>query len=914
MSEDCPPRLGAYGDPLARTPHLDRLAAEGVTWDAACSTSPVCAPSRFAILTGRHAESLPPAENMRANAHLPAGTPTYPAMMREAGYYCTNNEKTDYNCDVDPAVIWDACGTDAHWKKRPEGAPFLAVFNSMITHESCVFREQEGPVRPQDVTLPPHLPDTPGMRQSLSRYYNRIAQVDAALGARLREMEEAGLADDTIVLYHSDHASPLPRSKRFCYDDGIRVPLIVRVPERWRHLVPAEPGTHVGDPVSLVDILPTLAALAGVAPPSGLHGQSFLGAAASPRTHAFSGRGRMDERHDLTRTARGRRYRYIRNYAPHRPWGQHYAFAWLGAHYQDYEAAHLEGTLDPVQARFWSRKPAEELYDMDADPDAIRDLAGEAGHEAVLRDMRGALDAHMLAVRDLGLVPEGSAAAAEAAEWPEARLKDLMDLAGLAIRRDPAKIPDLQEELASDCAARRYWAAQGLLMLAVEGEAPAIDLGAALDAERDPVVRIALAEAWGHAGDAEAAVRWLTDAAAADDPILALSALEALTCLPLFPDITLPLASRLAVGPDEYVRGAAAYLERRLDGTYTPDMALFRFDLLGPGFPPYPAGRPAGDGMTAGGACCAPVATRPGGARTMPGLDDAAALRLAASAISIPGGRALIGTDRPSIPADGEGPLRTARLAPFRIGAGAVTNAEFADFVAATGHMTEAERFGWSFVFHAHVPPELGPTRRAQGAEWWCAVEGASWRDVAGPGTEGAAWRPDHPVVHVSWHDARAYAAWAGGRLPTEAEWEHAARGGLGDVRHPWGDALPEADGVHPCNIWQGEFPHRDTGADGYAGTAPARSFDSNGYGLYNVVGNVWEWTADPFRIGSLKRGARERARAQRGHRVAKGGSFLCHASYCDRYRIAARIGNAPESTLSHTGFRVVWPETAIVR
>ncbi|SHJ25946.1 sulfatase-like hydrolase/transferase [Wenxinia saemankumensis] len=586
VSEDCPPRLGAYGDPLARTPHLDRLAAEGVTWDAACSTSPVCAPSRFAILTGRHAESLPPAENMRADAHLPAGTVTYPQMMRDAGYYCTNNEKTDYNCDVDPAAIWDACGTDAHWKNRPQGAPFLAVFNSMLTHESCVFRPQEGQVRPGDVTLPPHLPDTPGMRQSLARYYNRIAQVDAALGARLREMEEAGLAEDTIVLYHSDHASPLPRSKRFCYDDGVRVPLIVRVPERWRHLLPSAPGSHVGDPVSLVDILPTLAAIVGTPPPGGIHGQPFLGAGAAPRACAFSGRGRMDERHDLTRTARGRRYRYIRNYAPHRPWGQHYAFAWLGAHYQDYEAAHLAGELEPAQGRFWGPKPAEELYDMEADPDAVNDLAGDRGHADTLRRMRGALDGHMLATRDLGLVPEGSGASAEAADWPEARLKDLMDLAALAIRRDPEAAPDLVKALGSDCAARRYWAAQGLLILAIDGASLPADIEAALEAETDPVVRIALAEAWGHAGEAEAAVRWLTGAAGASgNKIHTLLAIEALTSLPLMPQVTQSLASRLAVDPDEYVRGAAAYLERRLDGTYTPDMALFRFDLLGPGFP-----------------------------------------------------------------------------------------------------------------------------------------------------------------------------------------------------------------------------------------------------------------------------------------------------------------------------------------
>ena len=275
--------------------------------------------------------------------------------------------------------------------------------------------------------------------------------------------------------------------------------------------------------------------------------------------------------------------------------------------------------------------------------------------------------------------------------------------------------------------------------------------------------------------------------------------------------------------------------------------------------------------------------------------------------VEIPGGTAIVGTSRPVIMADREGPPVRKRVKPFRIGETTVTNAQFAEFIEATGHVTEAERFGWSFVFWSQVPASVGPTQGLVELEFWRKVEGATWRDINGPGTEADAWHPDHPVVQVSWNDAQAYARWAGGRLPTEAEWEHAARGGLGDVRFPWGDEEPDDNSFFPCNIWQGRFPDLNQRLDGYETTAPARSFEPNGYGLYNLVGNVWEWTSEPFRIRSQRKDARERQAKMKGYKLSKGGSFLCHASYCFRYRIAARTGNSPDSTTPHSGFRVVW-------
>lgn len=274
--------------------------------------------------------------------------------------------------------------------------------------------------------------------------------------------------------------------------------------------------------------------------------------------------------------------------------------------------------------------------------------------------------------------------------------------------------------------------------------------------------------------------------------------------------------------------------------------------------------------------------------------------------VDIPAGKALIGTRQAMIPDDGEAPLRRKSVSAFRMSSTTVTNAAFADFIADTGYVTEAEEFGWSFVFYSDLPQAIRETQGVVGTEWWRRVDGVDWRAINGPGSEDA-WKPDHPCVQVSWRDATAFANWCGGRLPTEAEWEHAARGGLGDVRYPWGDAEPNDTDHHPCNIWQGQFPEHNTASDGWAATAPAKSFAPNGYGLYNMVGNVWEWTSEPYRVKSLKKRVKERLSTMAGYKTLKGGSFLCHQSYCFRYRIAARIGNSPDSATSHTGFRIVW-------
>jgi len=273
--------------------------------------------------------------------------------------------------------------------------------------------------------------------------------------------------------------------------------------------------------------------------------------------------------------------------------------------------------------------------------------------------------------------------------------------------------------------------------------------------------------------------------------------------------------------------------------------------------------------------------------------------------LRLAGGVFAIGSDdRWAYPEDGEGPVKEVEVSAFSIGAYAVSNADFSTFVERTGHVTDAERFGWSFVFAGLLPDDFPPTQGVVHAPWWRKVEGADWRHPEGP-RSSIDGRLDHPVVHVSWHDANAYCAWTGTRLPTEAEWEFAARGGLERRVFPWGDELEPA-GEHRMNVWQGTFPTHNTAADGFAGTAPVRAFPPNAYGLHNATGNVWEWTADRFHPAFRPHDRRKDPTGPPDglSRVQKGGSYLCHHSYCRRYRVAARQGSTPDSSSGNVGFR----------
>jgi sulfatase modifying factor 1 len=272
--------------------------------------------------------------------------------------------------------------------------------------------------------------------------------------------------------------------------------------------------------------------------------------------------------------------------------------------------------------------------------------------------------------------------------------------------------------------------------------------------------------------------------------------------------------------------------------------------------------------------------------------------------VRLGGSSFLMGTEDAGFPADGEGPVRAVELSPFWIDRHAVSNARFAEFVGETGYSTEAERFGWSFVFAGLLAEDFPSTAAVAQAPWWRQVFGADWRHPEGPGSSPAE-RMDHPAIHVSHNDALVFCEWSGLRLPTEAEWEYAARGGLVQKRYAWGDELCPA-GEHRCNIWQGTFPTINEGSDGYVGTAPVDAFAPNGHGMHNVAGNVWEWCSDWFDPAwHVVASRRDPVGPPSGAaRVMRGGSYLCHRSYCDRYRVAARSSNTPDSSTGNLGFR----------
>lgn len=568
--------LGCYGNALARTPTIDAMAQRGIRYDHAYSTAPVCAPSRFALVTGMYAQSCGPAHDMRALGSLPPGARPLPVHLRAAGYYCTNNAFTDYNLVGDQAALWDESDNKAHWRNRPAGKPFFCVYNYTITHESHIFGHAPTTTDPAAVTVPPFLPDLPAIRTVLARNTDMVNRQDAAVAHLLAELDEDGLADDTFVFFTADHGGVHPRSKRYLYDDGLHIPLIVQVPKHFAALSSDPPGRPSERVVSTIDMAPTVLALAGVPIPANMPGTPFLGAASKPpRQYAFSMRDRMDERYDLSYTLCDERYRYTRNYSAQRPYAQHGSYEWQSDAYQAWEQAHLDGTLNEVQSRFWQAKPVEELYDREADPHSIHNLMEAAEHRARSAAMGKALDAFMLAQVDNGFLAEGlSPQGYEASRAPGAYpLREVLTVAALGLQQNPANTAHFTAGLTSKDECLRYWHAQGLCLLPTLPSRAVTALQQRLAAETSAPVRCVLAETLIHAGRTDIAMPALLaivqNDSAVRNQLRALGVLSAVAPATLEPHRAV-IAAAVEVR-DEYVPEVAKWILLHIDGTYRPD-------------------------------------------------------------------------------------------------------------------------------------------------------------------------------------------------------------------------------------------------------------------------------------------------------------------------------------------------------
>ncbi|MEO6246950.1 MAG: sulfatase-like hydrolase/transferase [Opitutaceae bacterium] len=581
-SEDHGTQMGCYGDAYATTPNIDRFAQGALRYTHAWAAAPVCAPTRTTIISGLHGPSSG-GDHMRSMVAYPAGQKMFPQLLREAGYYTSNHSKEDYNL-TKTAAVWNDSSNQAHWRNRSAGTPFFSVFNSTKSHESQTVKPGVTPIHdPAKVRVPAYHPDTPEVRRDWALFYDSVTAADADAGAILAQLDADGLAADTIVFYWADHGSGLPRSKRWPSNSGLHVPLLVRIPEKFKNLRPADyrAGGTTERLVSFADFAPTMCSLAGIAPPAWMQGYAFLGkfiAPAQPFIYGF--RGRMDERYDLVRSVTDGRFVYLRNYLPHLSQGQHVSTQFKTPTTAAWKKLYDEGKATPAQRIFWDTpKAPEELYDLSSDPDEVNNLAASSAHRATLEKLRAAQQAHSRRIRDLGFIPEGerlTRAGALApydfghddAKYPYERV---FAAAELASSLKPEATPALVKLATDSDSAVRYWGVMGLRMRGATavGASHAVLTSALVDAS--PFVRIAAAEAlgqFGNAADLAAALPVLTGLAdwGKNDVFTALAALHALESLGLG-KITGARAAILALpasGPSPDLR-YAAYIPRILE-------------------------------------------------------------------------------------------------------------------------------------------------------------------------------------------------------------------------------------------------------------------------------------------------------------------------------------------------------------
>ncbi len=563
--EDLSPVLGCYGDKLAVTPNLDRLAREGVRYTNAYATASVCSPARSTLITGMYATSLG-TQHLRAVLPLPEGVRPFPVYLRQAGYYCTNNVKEDYQF-VTPQETWDESSTKAHWRNRKAGQPFFSVFNIMTTHQSRIrYAEEKVPELarlkpgerhdPAKMVLPPYYPDTPLVRADVARVYDLATAMDYQVGDLLGELKEDGLADDTIVFFYSDHGTGMPRHKRWLYDGGLRVPLIVRFPEKYKQLAPAKPGQTTDRLVSFVDFAPTVLGLAGLKPPGIMQGQAFLGPhAREPRKYVFAAADRVDEVYDMSRAVSDGRYLFILNFMPHRPAMQKSTFSEITDTRKELRRLAAQGKLTGAAKHLMSpNKPPVELYDTQTDPHNVHNLAESPAHRDTSTRLFGALSDTMIDVRDTGFLPEPEMLRRSAGQSPytmartpgQFPLKDALS-AALVVGGGTGERARLAALLGDKDAGVRFWAAVGLLALGEDSRPVADQLTAALK-DPCPEVRYTAAEALARLGHEKEALLVVTEGLKHDEPATRLYAAITLAALgekarPALPQIREALAN-----------------------------------------------------------------------------------------------------------------------------------------------------------------------------------------------------------------------------------------------------------------------------------------------------------------------------------------------------------------------------------
>tara|TARA_A100001011_G_scaffold248733_1_gene257083 strand:+ start:5570 stop:7465 length:1896 start_codon:yes stop_codon:yes gene_type:complete len=424
--EDISPDLGCYGDQNAHTPTLDRLAAKGFKYINAIANAPVCAPARNSIITGMYPSSLGTLDMrssskpwMKRAGWVPDDILMYPEVLRSQGYFCTNNTKEDYNFDLN-REIWDESGLQAHWKNRPQkDTPFFSIFNLTMTHESCINSKQKHEkntkelpehlrIDPQDIDVPPYYPDTPVIRELLSRHYDNIATMDMVVSNLLQDLEDAGQSENTIIFFYSDHGTGLPRHKRWLFDTGVKVPLIIYIPEAYKNIYPSDPGSVINRLVSFIDLAPTVINLSNAEIPSTMQGQAFLGKALNTESeHVHIARGRMDERYDMQRGVRTKDYKYLRYYEPSKPFIQFMNTPESGPLMTELRKVQKAGKLSPEAKQLVALvKPKESLFDLNVDPYEFNDLARNPNYKDKLTELRGVHNQWMEKVLDVGLIPE----------------------------------------------------------------------------------------------------------------------------------------------------------------------------------------------------------------------------------------------------------------------------------------------------------------------------------------------------------------------------------------------------------------------------------------------------------------------------------------------------------------------------